>query len=98
MRLIDPNVLKQQDFQDFSNTDVFYAIDRCPTIEAVPVVRCCECDLWNNWDSTGDKSLGTFACSCAHWSVEDGYTVYTKPNDFCSYGERMDEEKEDGKS
>lgn len=31
--------------------------------------------------------VGNFVCSCAHWSG-DGYTVYTKPDDFCSYGER----------
>lgn len=38
MRLIDADELKQQDFQDFSNTDVFNAIDNCPTVEAVPVI------------------------------------------------------------
>lgn len=32
MRLIDADILKQQDFQDFSNTDVFNAIDSCPTV------------------------------------------------------------------
>jgi len=33
MRLIDADALKQEDFQDFSNTDVMAAIDRCPTID-----------------------------------------------------------------
>lgn len=39
MRLIDADALKQADFQDFSNTDVFNAIDEGPTIDAVPVLR-----------------------------------------------------------
>ena len=39
MRLIDADALKQADFQDFSNTDVFNAIDEAPTISAAPVVR-----------------------------------------------------------
>lgn len=38
MRQIDADELKQQDFQDFSNTDVFNAIDNCPAVEAVPVI------------------------------------------------------------
>ena len=42
-RLIDADALKQADFQDFSNTDVFNAIDEVPAIDAVPVVRCGEC-------------------------------------------------------
>ena len=40
MRLIDADALKLADFQDFSNTDVFAAIDAQPTVDAVPVVRC----------------------------------------------------------
>jgi len=35
MRLIDADALKQSDFQDFSNTDVLYAIDHAPTIDPV---------------------------------------------------------------
>ena len=56
-------------------------IKNIPTADVVEVVRCGEC-------SAGRKSLGNFRCSCAHWSNEDGYTVYTGPNDFCSYGVR----------
>lgn len=38
-KYININVLKQQDFQDFSQTDVFYAIDHCPTVELKPVIH-----------------------------------------------------------
>ena len=59
----------------------------CITSEVVQVVRCWECELWNEWDYSGHKELGNFVCSCAHWSNEDGYVVYTKPDDYCSYGD-----------
>ena len=38
-KYIDADILKQQDFQDFSNTDVMNAIDRCPAADVKPVVR-----------------------------------------------------------
>lgn len=59
-----------------------------PAADVVEVVRCRECELWNDWDHSGHKELGNFVCSCAHWSNEDGYpVVYTAPDDYCSYGE-----------
>lgn len=67
MRPIDADELKRQDFQDFSNTDVWYAIDNCPTIDAVPVVRCKDC---HHADMIGSTLY------CFHWSRnadEDGY-------------------------
>ena len=70
--------------------DAINQINYQPTIDPVYAAGGCycrECDLWNDWDSAGKKSLGTFVCSCAHWTGEDGHTVYTKPDDFCSYGE-----------
>ena len=33
---VDVQVLKQQDFQDYSKTDVQYAIDHCPRADVVP--------------------------------------------------------------
>lgn len=38
-RYIDAEALKQSDFQDFSNTDVFSAIDNAPTADVAPVRR-----------------------------------------------------------
>ncbi len=61
-----------------------------PAADVVEVVRCKDCDLWNEWDETGHKKLGNYACSCAYFSNEDGYVVYTGPDDYCSYGERKE--------
>ena len=62
-----------------------------PAADVRPVVRCRDCDCWNEWDSAGRESLGNYVCSCAHWSVEDGPILYTSPADFCSYGEKREE-------
>lgn len=69
-------------------TDELRAI---PPVDAVEVVRCKDCDLWNEWDHSGRESLGNFRCSCAHWSVEDGPVFFTAPTDFCSYAEPKEE-------
>lgn len=55
-----------------------------------PVIRCENCDMWNTLDSAGRKSLGNYVCSCTFWTKEDGPVAYTRPNDFCSYGVRRD--------
>ena len=54
-----------------------------------PVVLCKDCDLWNEWDSSGRESLGTYRCSCAAWTTEIT-TYYTGPDEFCSRGARRD--------
>ena len=71
--------------------DAATAIDSIPAADVRPVVRCRDCDCWNEWDSAGRESLGNYVCSCAHWSVEDGPILYTSPADFCSYGEKREE-------
>ena len=54
-----------------------YQIDNAPTIDAVPVVRCKDCE-WRNWETNG--------CN-RNPCVEPWFE-----NDFCSYGERKDKE------
>ena len=68
-------------------------IKGAPAVEAAQVVRCKDCELWNEWDRSGHESLNNLRCSCACFSGEDGYTVCTAPNDFCSYGEPKPIEK-----
>lgn len=58
MRLIDADVLKRADFQDFSNTDVFSAIDNTPTA----VVRCKEC-----------SKRRTRSCAAKHERADNDY-------------------------
>ena len=51
-----------------------------PTIDAVPVVRCGECRYWDDDGRCNPPKNGLIR-------------EYTEPDDFCSYGERRDEEK-----
>lgn len=86
MRLIDADALKEVlhgtiDWLDLIGVDK--AINDAPTIDAEPVVRCKECihcaDDWN-----GNQPM--FTCELGRC----GESVM--PNDFCSYGERRDNE------
>ena len=56
-------------------------IDNAPTIDAVPVVRCKDCKCWTEW-SNGTGSCSRFALD---W-------IGTDADDFCSMGERKDDE------
>ena len=68
-----------------------HPIDDIPAVDVRPVVLCRDCDNWNDWDSAGKESLGNYVCSCAYWTVEDGAVFYTRPTDFCSYGEKRED-------
>lgn len=89
---VDIEVLKQQDFQDFSNIDVMYAIDHCPRVDVEPVrhghwipirKRMYACN-----DPVGEICTVGYTCSeCEH--EED----YEAP--YCNCGAKMDgKEKE----
>ena len=53
--------------------------DSLPTIDAVPVVRCRECRYWSE----------DGRCDPPHNGL---IREYTRPDDFCSYGEEADHE------
>ena len=67
----------------FAPDDVIVSIENSPAADVTQVVRCKDCDLWNEWDKHG------IVCSCAQWSGEGGHVVYTEPDDFCSYGNKI---------
>lgn len=84
MRLIDADdLLTDPYFQDESIPErvmFIEAVDDSHTIDAVPVVRCKDCQAWqqNSWNK------GEMVCKCwADW-------LPTEPDDFCSYGQRKD--------
>lgn len=79
---VDVQVLKQQDFQDYSNTDVEYAIDHCPRADVAEVVRCRDCIKRN----TPDCAM-YYKCS-----VCGGQWNWENDNGFCSFGERKEAE------
>lgn len=54
------------------------------TKDVVEVLRCKYCDSWNE----DENILGGM---CDEWSdYEDGLIRYTKPDDYCSYGEKKE--------
>lgn len=98
MRLIDADALKEKAVH-YSETEYHFDhdavemgdIDDAPTIDAVPVVRCKECDNWATKFSSGRKSLGNYRCLCQEWSdAEDHRFTYTGENEYCSRGERRE--------
>lgn len=60
-------------------------VDDSPTIDAVPVVRCWECKY-------ACRSSVLPLVICCH----DKGLVDPKPDSFCSYGERKEEEQDNG--
>lgn len=66
----------------FCEADVMHMIKSRQTVDAVPVVRCCDCkhcDIGTNYFESW--------CYCKAWRHS------VNPTDFCSYGERKEEEK-----
>lgn len=64
---------------------------QAPTVDAVPVVRCKDCDMWCEEMKVGYDEFGNETAPCSEWSNEDGFTRFTKATDYCSYGERKEE-------
>lgn len=63
---------------------VIKIIDKAPTVDAVPVVRCRECV---HWKPTGSKAGNLFSDMEYIGGCE--FTKYCyRESDFCSYGER----------
>jgi hypothetical protein len=59
-------------------------IDKCPTVDAVEVVRCKDCKHYKPQSKSAHwQSTTHYCCRCA--------VVKVNPDDFCSYGERKEE-------
>ena len=98
-RLIDAEALSARMYHDAFETDsdmqkwdsgcwIRYkmfenAIADAPTVDAVEVVRCKDCILWNKERQICDRFSST-------WTAE-----HTKPNDYCCWGERKEDAKTD---
>ena len=81
MRLIDADRLNL--LLGISDRDIYakYMLDKMPTIDAVPVVRCKDC-------VNGTFCLNSQGAEYVDCMLDD-YSV-RKPDDFCSYGERKE--------
>ena len=95
MRLIDADALIEKSLKDancyMDNNDIKHGyhnvqclIYDAPTIDAVPVVRCKDCKNWTEWEN-GTGSCSRFALD---W-------IGTDADDFCSMGERKDNDRTD---
>ena len=92
MRLIDGDLLMKTVFNDVVLVDgevkgvgliLAETVDKAPTIDAVPVVRCRECV---HWKPTGSKAGNSFSDMEYIGGCE--FTKYCRrESDFCSYGE-----------
>lgn len=84
-RLIDADALMRKAVEKFYITNYFLhisaMIEDAPTIDAEPVVRCKDCKCWTEW-ANGTGSCSRFALD---W-------IGTDADDFCSMGERKDNE------
>lgn len=95
-RLIDVDALREEhckrcsdDIIEGCKTDPVCAfllwVNDAPTVDAVEVVRCCECNksgvLEHNGKMFCKEPMGCLGC------------VPTKPDNFCSYGERRENEQ-----
>ena len=95
MRLIDADLLSEAIHENVSALyeDAVFAKEDClteiyvaPTVDAVPVVRCRECQ---HWKPSGSKAGNSFSDMEYIGGCE--FTKYCRrESDFCSYGERKD--------
>lgn len=106
MRLIDAGELERLFNAQIEQgaTDAFDAFDDALqdalTIDAVPVVRCKDCEHAERYERTD----GTAGYYCGHpqntFTYGDRWDRVFKPvkeaDDFCSYGERKDEADAEG--
>ncbi len=86
-RPIDADALMEKQCARLRDGDVLYrippsAIDNAPTLDAVEVVRCMNCNHWSHReDGYGD-------CSHPRFHLEGHPDPTMTANDFCSCGER----------
>jgi hypothetical protein len=86
-RLVDANVLieKEKPMDSITHGMVMavqseHILD-APTVDAVEVVRCCDCQNCTTFQQAADSEVLLF---CEKWK---GHQM-VDPTDFCSYGER----------
>ena len=62
-------------------------IHEAPTIDAVPVVRCKDCE----YAYINSFSMASGVVLCRHWTnYADGIRTIMQQDDYCSYGERRE--------
>ena len=99
MRLIDADAIKNGKFHSIEdwtpieqaswqwgwNDAIDAIINGTPTVDAVEVVRCKECENWGTRARTIDNDGNTMSCDCL------ALDRMTKADFYCAWGERKDE-------
>lgn len=69
----------------YTSREIDNAIENAPTIDAVPVVRCRDCEWFNHYTMECESDdVATDHEGGASFSINFG------PDDFCSYGQRKE--------
>lgn len=97
MRLIDAeklvDMLYDNEFAVLCPLDeVSGVVDACPTVDAVPIVRCKDCKYYTRSELLAPNKF----CFRLKHPAENRVIGYNfAPDDFCSYGERREGGKDD---
>ena len=78
--LENAQIISDGEYCGYCTEDV--SISAIPAADVVEVVRCCDCKHFFYESECSKHSRSG--------SPITGYTFYTRPNNFCSYGERRD--------
>lgn len=79
----DCDIVPQYSEDGYSIERIEETLDETPTVDAVQVVRCKDCEFWDD-----NRGILTYH-ACRLWSAVNS-TRYTADMDFCSKGERAD--------
>lgn len=94
MRLIDADGLKGKAFADPDDGEHFVYcqdIDEAPTVDAVPVIRCRECE---NWKPTGSRAARNIEDPLEQLGGCEIMCIGRLESDFCSCGKKRRAENE----
>ena len=96
MRLIDADALDWERIEHEHGArheavvDCEQMVEKAPTIDAVPVVRCKDC---KHWQPSEYGVVEQPYCKHLGYKEETGLDIRIgNENDFCSFGERKDDE------
>lgn len=77
----------------YSHKLICKVLEERPAVDAVPVVRCRDCALFEEIGKYPTNNGGAPFGYCYHWQYEQGMSPNeVDGNDFCSYGERKEEQ------
>ena len=72
---------------------VLKSLNEAPTADVVEVVRCKDCKKWEKYENTSGAGYCHNKKYCFTYGtmLDREFTPITMPDDYCSYGERREE-------